>query len=315
MVGDAPSRDVWTAARPLPDPARFEAYAASYQGHIYFVGGIAGLYGRIDTATPSTRLDIYDPATDAWSVGAALPGDAPKHHLAIAVAPDGIYILGGFDGILGQQPNEPFVAVARAYALRNGSWQRLADPPLARGAATAQYIGGNIYVTGGSSTEDVAPFAELDIYNPATNTWKTGASLPTAREHLASCVLGNKMLVVGGWIGAARLASKAAEEYDPASDEWQVLAPMPTARGGLGAITLNGECHAIGGEDWSLPFPGTLDAHEVYDPAGNAWSARARMPTARHGFGLAVLGDALYAIGGGPGQGNSYTTVDEVYLP
>jgi hypothetical protein len=39
------------------------------------------------------------------------------------------------------------------------------------------------------------------------------------------------------------------------------------------------------------------------------------MPTARHGLGLTWLGDALYAVGGGPSQGNSYTATVETFTP
>ena len=41
----------------------------------------------------------------------------------------------------------------------------------------------------------------------------------------------------------------------------------------------------------------------------------APMPTARHGLGLALVGKDLFAIGGGPQRGNSYTTVVEVFTP
>jgi len=39
------------------------------------------------------------------------------------------------------------------------------------------------------------------------------------------------------------------------------------------------------------------------------------MPTARHGLGLAVVGEEIWAVGGGPSQGNSYTQVIEAYHP
>ena len=313
QCGTAPSPgpDAWIEARPLSVP-RFEAYAASFEGRIYFIGGITGNLGDIASATPSRRVDVYDPVADLWLDGAELPADAPKHHLSVAVMPDGIYVLGGFDGIVAQHPDEPFVPVARAYALRGGAWVALAPPPLARGAATAQAINGRIYLTGGTTTEGVRPFNQLDIYDPQADRWTSGQAMPTAREHLASCAAGGRMIVVGGW--NEDISTTAAEEYDTAAGTWQTLAPMPTARGGLAAVMRDGLCHVIGGEDWALPYPGTFHAHEVLDPALGQWTTQAPMPTARHGLGLAVAGSTLYAIGGGPGQGNSYTNVVEGYL-
>ncbi|WP_394842269.1 hypothetical protein LZC95_34975 [Pendulispora brunnea] len=308
------SRNAWTSARSLPIE-RFEAYAAAFEGRIYFIGGITGLFGDIGTARPSRRVDVYDPATDAWTPGPDLPEDAPKHHLAVAMMADGIYVVGGFDGILGQLPGEPFRPVAKAYALRQGAWVRLADPPLARGAATAQALDGRIYVAGGAPTEGQPPYDRLDVYDPSADTWQTLANMPTAREHLASCALDGKFLVIGGWIGPEEHASTRAEEYDPRTNAWRALADLPTARGGLAAVSDGNLCHVIGGEDWFMPFPGTFSTHEAYDPSANAWRTLAPMPTARHGFGLARLAGSLFAVGGGPSMGNSYTNVTEVYLP
>jgi N-acetylneuraminic acid mutarotase len=304
----------WTRAPSLP-VARFEGYAAVSAGKVWFLGGITGIDGDLSTAMPSRRVDVFDPATQAWTTGPDLPPDGPKHHLAVTVVDDVIYVLGGFDGILDQSPNEPFRPIALAYALRGGAWTPLSSPPLARGAATAQGIDGKIYVTGGAPTEGQPPYDELDVYDIASDSWATGPPMPTAREHLASCAVDGKMIVVGGWVGSATTAQAVAEQFDPATQAWTSLPPMPTARGGLGAAAQGQECHAVGGEDWALPLPGTFDAHEVFDASSGAWSTQAPMPTSRHGLGVAWLDDLLYAVGGGPSQGNSYDAVVEVYTP
>jgi hypothetical protein len=308
------SHDVWSSRAPLP-VARFESFAISDGSRVWFLGGITGVFGDISTAAPSRRVDVYDPASDAWTQGPDLPADAPKHHLAVALLDGRIYVLCGFDGILDQNPGEPFVPVGRAFVLDGGSWRRLADPPLARGAATAQAIGGKIYVTGGAPTEDVDAYSELDVYDPAADAWTKAAPMPTAREHLASCAIDGKLIAVGGWFGSSRTASHAAEAYDPSNDSWSRLADLPTARGGLAAIDYDGVCHVIGGEDWALPAPGTYDVHEGLDVSAGQWRTFAAMPTSRHGFGLARQGGAFYAIGGGTVHGNSYSDVHEMYSP
>lgn len=298
----------------MPVP-RFEGYAATAAGKVWFLGGITGILGDLASAAPSRRVDVFDPATQAWTAGPDLPVDGPKHHLAVAVVDDVVYLLGGFDGILDQHPNEPFRPIGSAFALRGGAWIQLASPPLARGAATAQAIDGKIYVAGGAPTEDQPPYAELDVYDVASDSWSIGPPMPTAREHLASCAIDGKMLTVGGWVGASRTAQTATEEYDPVTQTWASLPDMPTGRGGLGAATRNGQCHVVGGEDWALPLPGTFGAHEVFDASTGAWTTLASMPTPRHGLGVAWLDDGMYAVGGGPSQGNSYTAVVEVFTP
>jgi non-specific serine/threonine protein kinase len=302
----------WTDGPALPN-AIFEGYAAYAGGKIWYLGGITSVIGDPQGAQPSVLVDVLDPATGAWSLGPDLPADAPKHHLSVAVVDDVIYVLGGFDGILGA--TQPFRPIGVAYALRGGAWVKLAPPPLARGGATAQAIDGKIYVTGGAPTEEQPSYDELDVYDIAGDSWVLGPPLPTAREHLASCAVNGTMIVVGGWSGVARTAQTAAEQFDPATQTWTSLPPMPTARGGLGAAALGTECHVVGGEDWALPLPGTFGAHEVYDASTGAWTTRADMPTARHGLGLTWVDDRLYAVGGGPQQGNSYTAVVEIFAP
>lgn len=39
------------------------------------------------------------------------------------------------------------------------------------------------------------------------------------------------------------------------------------------------------------------------------------MPTARHGLGVAVIGQSIYVLAGGPKPGASYSSVNEVFTP
>jgi len=304
----------WSEAPALP-VARFEAYAAVARGKVHFLGGITGVIDDIRTAQPSRRVDVFDPRTDLWSAGPELPIDAPKHHLTVAVVNDAIYVLGGFDGIIGQTAGEPFRPIAIAYVLEGATWRRLAAPPLARGGATAQAIDGRIYVAGGAPNEGEPSYSELDVYDIASNSWTKAASMPTAREHVASCAIDGKLIVIGGWKDRERNAQGAVERYDPKTNLWIQLAPLPTRRGGLAAVTIGSTCHVVGGEDWALPLPGTFGNHETFDVTTGAWTIDVPMPTARHGLGLAWLGGTLYAVGGGPSQGNSYTATVEVLRP
>ena len=39
------------------------------------------------------------------------------------------------------------------------------------------------------------------------------------------------------------------------------------------------------------------------------------MPTARHGLGVAVLGQSIYVIAGGPKPGATFSSVNEMFTP
>lgn len=304
----------WKTNPPLPE-LRFEGYAVALGAKVYYLGGITGMSGVPTSAAPSPKVDVFDPVTSTWSSGPPLPADAPRHHLAVAVVGTRIYVLGGFTGIIGTNaPGAAFVPVATTYAFDGSNWTALANQPVARGAATAQAIGGIVYVAGGGS-DDTHTLGDLYAYDPATDSWTRRAPMPTSREHLASCAVNGKMIVAGGWSGSPMTTTPVTEMYDASTDRWSREPDMPTSRGGLGGIALNGVCHFIGGERWDIPSPGTFANNEGFDPAAGAWSLYTPMPTARHGIGVALVENGIGVFGGGPEQGNSYTDVVEVFVP
>jgi hypothetical protein len=240
------SPGTWTRVHDLPLP-RFEAAAAVSGGRVYFIGGITGVTSDPTSARESHRVDVYDPETDTWTDGPPLPDGAPSHHLAVTTVGDLVYVLGGFNGILGGTGTGAFVPNAGTYVLDGGAWRRLADQPVARGAATAQALGPLIVVAGGGPS-DTDGIGEVYAYHWAVDAWTRVADMPYPRQHVASCALEDGMLVMGGWTGADQHVLSAADLYDPVADSWTAAAPLPTARGGLGAVTLDGRCRAINNE-------------------------------------------------------------------
>jgi N-acetylneuraminic acid mutarotase len=96
-------------------------------------------------------------------------------------------------------------------------------------------------------------------------------------------------------------------------DSWETMAEMPTARSGLGVAVVDGKIYAIGGYLDQISFSGHLGTNEMYDPATDTWETKESMPTARNRFGIAVVQNKIYVIGGETDEG--YTGVNEVYDP
>jgi hypothetical protein len=72
---------------------------------------------------------------------------------------------------------------------------------------------------------------------------------------------------------------------------------MPVPRDHHAAVAVGGKLHVVGGRlDGS--YARNVDAHHVYDPATNAWSALPALPTARSGIAAAALGSRLLVFGG-----------------
>ena len=150
--------------------------------------------------------------------------------------------------------------------------------------------------------------------------WRTAASAPMKRTEVAVATAGGKIYVVGGFeepsLGNVLnfAITSAVEEYDPATDKWTAKAPMPVGLHHVGIGVAGGRLYVVGGYKQSgLSVWGPVATVYMYDPANDAWSERAPMPTARGALSVAVHEGKLYAIGGYEGRANSAAV--EVYDP
>jgi N-acetylneuraminic acid mutarotase len=257
---------------------RFGSPHAVIDGKLYVAGGCC----VPATITRFTALEIFDPATNAWSTGAPIPTGV---YAATAGA------IGGMLYVAGGQQQSGNIDKLQVYNPATDAW--FDGPPMpARNAGSAGgVIGGKLYVATGMNPENTTPVATLRIFDPSTG-WTTGASIPTARSAAGAAVLDGKLYVAGG---LTTVAVNNFDVYDPVSNTWQTLSPMPTARYGAGLAAVDGILYAVGG------FTGAarLDTVEAYDPATDTWTLLAPMPDAHYWpAAVATLNGRLHVIGG-----------------
>ena len=133
-------------------------------------------------------------------------------------------------------------------------------------------------------------------------TWIRKADMPTPRWAHAVAAVNNKIYAIGGIdTEPSRLNGKplaAVEEYDPATDTWTLKDDMPAeiveakAYGYASPPVVDGKIYLIGGG-----ITGTART-DIYDPAADAWSRGADMPTPRNNTATAVWNDKIYVFGG-----------------
>ncbi len=310
--GQPTAANPWVTLAPFPDPSE-ELLGATANGKLYIFCGLAPGWH------PKALVYEYDPAANTWTK--KKPMALPSHHVAFATLNDKIYAFGGFTLPDSGPPTWKPIDNAWEYDPAADSWKALAPMPTKRGAAAAAVVNGKIYVTGGANslqgvtetgihpTRPHHVLATVEEYDPATNTWRERRPMLVPRNHHAVGAIGNKLYAVGGRVSGAFIGVSDVidllEIYDPATDLWTRGDKMPTARSAITAAVWNGKLFVPGGEAQDRRYLAAFKAVEMYDPAVNRWQIMPSMPHPRHGLGVGVIGNRLYAVSGdGQSAGN-----------
>jgi len=259
---------------------------AAMGGKIYAIGGITirqympniagfvvlGFRYLEDLGTLVGENEEYDPDTNNWTTRTSMP--TPRILFATAVYQNKIYSIGG-------KTNAGYTAVIEVYDPATDTWETKTPMPTARSQVYAGVVNGKIYLMGG------VPNGNLnEVYDPETDSWTTKASLPFETWGPAGAVVEDKIYIVG---------SSRLQIYDSETDEWSQGA-SPLVGGGYGAVVTTGflapkRIYVIYQSD-SKPNNG------IYNPENDSWTVGADFPASRFNFGVAIVNDMVYAIGG-----------------
>ena len=137
-------------------------------------------------------------------------------------------------------------------------------------------------------------------YDPSSDTWTTKASMPVIVGRYASAVVVDKIYVISGFNEAYASNTNLNQVYNPANNAWTFGENVPTgvlnaAAGATAGVNAPERIYVIGG--WTKK-PNCNNINQVYAPESDTWTTGASMLTARARFGIAVVDDVLFAIGG-----------------
>jgi N-acetylneuraminic acid mutarotase len=191
------------------------------------------------------------------------------------------------------------------------SWTTLEPMPTASSNLDANVVGDKIYLITGLTYSDVFPFQGYNdknqVYDPSNDSWSTKTPIPSANWGYASAVVDNKIYVIG--------ADHLTQIYDSETDMWASGTSSPTlvlssVAGATSGVLAPKRVYVFGG---NYDFNVAMNLTQVYDPETDAWTEGTPMPTPRWSFGVAVVNDELYAIGGSNGE--TRLSVNEKYTP
>jgi N-acetylneuraminic acid mutarotase len=182
--------------------------AAFVRDKLYVVGGW-GADGE-----PVQSLEIYDPATNTWTLGASSPGAFAAS--GVAVLGGKMYVVGGCEAAsCGKQD-------VRVYDPATNAWSQAADYPLATSWLACGGLLAKVYCAGG--TDDNVDTRKGFGYDPASNTWSPIADVPIDLWAMGYVGTADALLVSGGVTDNASTLTNQGFAYSPGANAWTATA-------------------------------------------------------------------------------------------
>jgi N-acetylneuraminic acid mutarotase len=290
--------------------ARHECAYVRVGNQFYLIGGRG--------SHPIKPVEIFDPATRTWSVGAAPPVEI--HHFQAVGYQGKVYVVGAMTGDFPKEPPLPNVYI---YDPVTDQWSKGPSIPAdrQRGGAGAVVYKDKIYLVNGIRTGHWdGHVAWFDVFDPKTGEWKSLPDSPRPRDHFQTAIIDDKLYVAGGRRTSMvtnqpiQLTVPEVDVYDLRTNQWSTLpaaSNLPTLRAGCTAVVVKGRLLILGGESGTQHL-----AHsevEAFDPHTRKWTELARMNVGRHASQAILYKDHIYIAAGSATQYATEINSQEVF--
>ncbi len=289
------TEDSWATKAPM-QMSRSSLGVAVVDGKIYAIGGFTKQISSGSSASVVVGTnEEYNPETDTWIFKSNMP--TARFAFAIAVYQNKIYCIGGSTG-------KGRTGVTEVYDPKTDTWETKEPMPTPRSELKANIADGKIYLIGGiidSNADSGFSISALnEVYDPVIDSWVTKTAIPNGATNYASAVSNGKIYFMGGLSETPK--SNLSQIYNPKEDTWSVGSPSPSGiRDGVAVVTSDIDAPEriyVLGVTWKLWGDESPYAVKIYDPVTDNWTFGADIPTVRHYFGVAIVNDLLYVIGG-----------------
>jgi N-acetylneuraminic acid mutarotase len=288
----------WTTKAAYPGVGLFNGFAATApnsagQSIVYYMGGTDGEGGT------GFGVKAYNVATNTWTFKTGRVGVVGSNG-AVKLG-SRIYFSGGYNDV---ETPPSFSNSVWAYDYANDRMISRADLPIFGAEGVSGVISGKLYVLPGACSTDRYPnpgYCAAEVtrrfyrYDPGANAWTSLPSSPHRHRAGAAGVISGKFYVVGGLSASDPVAD--LDVYDPSTNSWKSLAPIPAAGPAIADV--------IQGKLFVITSTGSGLQSYAYNPATNAWTARAAPAHAHDAVVRVTLNGSvrLLAVGGSEGAG------------
>jgi N-acetylneuraminic acid mutarotase len=307
-----PASNTWLAAGLLANARSDHSATLLPDGKVLVAGGYKGMevVGGESIGIYLASTELYDPASNSWTAGAALATARAAH--TATLMQNGTVLVAGGTGNAGNHSS------AEIYRPQGNAWTAAGAlaSPRQRHTATLLPNGKVLVAGGGFSTE---------LFDPAANAWtNAGDGLEPFQAPLsqtATLLPNGKVLAAGGYarnLGNYKFTNTfdTTNLYDPAANAWTAGGKLASARL-LHSATLLPDGRVLvagGGYSWFLnSISDTYASSELYDPATNVWTAAAALGTARVEHTATLLGNGRVLVVGGRDKDQRVLASAELY--
>ncbi|MHB1317020.1 MAG: kelch repeat-containing protein [Anaerolineae bacterium] len=185
---------------------------------------VAGGAGGANFAISYASAEIYDPATDVWTLTENM-STGRNRHTATRLTDGRVLVTGGCSVGPGCTVS---LRTAEVYNPEAGEWTPVSDLAQDRYGHTAALLpSGRVLAIGGAANGEAATAVSgCEVYDPVLGQWAVADSLAFARYGQASVeVAGSRAMVVGGCGSRCTSTPGVAEIYE---DDWH-QAPLTLA--------------------------------------------------------------------------------------
>ena len=289
-----PATGFWAPTAPMPVAVTDATATLLGNGEVLVAGGLTGTAGAL---VPTAASQLFDPATDQWSMTGAL--QLATFDASAVWSTSGEVLYAG--GLTSTLPAATAVPAAEIYNVNNHSWNFTpsALPTGVAGAQIAALTNGDVLVAGGETGPSGTTSNAAEIYQTSPNTWSPVGAMVAGVAYGATATLSNgEVLVAGGEATPTGAITPTTQIFNPSTSSWQSEGGLPESSYGATATLLGtGEVLYAGGLTSSSGAPSA--AAELYDPSNGTWTTTGSL-LAAEGFGTTTAldnGDVLIAGG------------------
>jgi len=239
-----PDSDMWSVTGQLNHERTAHSAIALSDGRVLVAGGRFGDYPHYEAVE---EVEVFDPASETWSVVGTLAGE--RLYPGLTGLDDGrTLIVGAREVTL----FDPVSDTLRRAAPLPDEWQA----PIA-----VTLDDGRVLLTGIAN----APMTLL--WNPADGRWTIAGPTGTLRQLPTATKLPNGLVVVTGGLDMSGSAFATTEYFDPATLSWSTGSSLNTERGAHSAtLTANGRLLLTGGLSSSSSASATAETEVFVQP-------------------------------------------------